>query len=381
MAHRDLIVIGASAGGLQALSRIVADLPPDLPACVLVVVHTSSDGHGLLPQILARRTQLPVAFASDRAPLTPGRIFVAPADHHLLVLDGHLELSRGPRENGFRPAVDPLFRSAARAHGDRVIGVILSGALDDGSYGLSVIKRSGGLVMVQDPSDAEIPGMPRGALRETEADAVLPAAAIAARLVDWCGRPAAGAQLMARKNDPETQLPDGKTEVADMNAIFGQPSGLTCPDCGGALWEIVDGTLVRYRCHVGHQYAPDSLLAGQRDAVESALWSAVRALEEHAHLRDRMARRAETAGLMAVSKGFSEKAGHSHRQAQQIRTLLFGGGDTPSDRLATERAELSRSAVTKTVNNRAREKPGARPTAKRQARKKGARARPRKSRR
>lgn len=334
MAERDLVVIGASAGGIKALKEIVLGLPAGLPASVLVVVHTRSDGSGALPDLLARQTSLPVQYAADGEPLTAGRIYVAPGDLHLVVTGQGMRTLRGPRENGFRPAIDPLFRSAAQVHGDRVIGVILSGALDDGSYGLSLVKRHGGIAIVQDPDDAEIPSMPLSALRETPVDAVLPAHRIAESIVGFCGQPVAGegASSMARRKAPVSPAPGGETEVARMEELFGPPSGMTCPDCGGALWEVVDGHLVRYKCHAGHQYAPDSLLAGQRDVVENALWSAVRVLEEQAEMRRRMSVRADAAGLAVVSQGFADGAERSQRQAEEIRAVLYGGRerDTPA---------------------------------------------------
>jgi two-component system, chemotaxis family, protein-glutamate methylesterase/glutaminase len=178
MLHHDLVVIGGSAGALQALTNIVELLPPTLPACILIVVHTRAERDGLLPRLLQRRTELPVTFAADGDQLTAGRIYVAPPDRHLLVTSSGLRLVHGPRENGFRPAVDPLFRTAARERGSRVIGVILSGGLSDGTYGLSLIKEHGGVAIVQDPDDATVDGMPRSALASVDVDFVVLAAEI-----------------------------------------------------------------------------------------------------------------------------------------------------------------------------------------------------------
>jgi two-component system chemotaxis response regulator CheB len=330
MAHQDVIVIGASAGGLQALSAVLGSLPDTLPACVLVVIHSSATGSGMLPEILGRATALPVAFGRDRDPVEPGRIYVARPDCHLLVTADGLHVVRGPRENGFRPAVDPLFRTAARAFGPRVIGVILSGALGDGTYGLSVIKHHGGTAIVQDPDDAIISSMPLNAIRSVEVDHVLPARDIGGtiehltRIVDE--REGVG-EMPRRKDDLEPQLQSEETEVAEMQELFGPPSALTCPDCGGALWEVQEGRVLRYQCHVGHQYAPDNLEESQRDAIDGALWSAVRALEEHAALKMRMADRAAGGGLSKVSEGFAAGAREAHEQAQLIRTLLFSSGN------------------------------------------------------
>jgi two-component system chemotaxis response regulator CheB len=327
MPARDLIVIGASAGGFQALYAILSGLPPTLPAAVVVVVHTRSNG-GVLPQVLGRRSSLPVEGAVDGAALEHGRVYVAPPDRHVLIGRHGLRVVRGPRENGFRPAVDPLFRTAARVRGAGVIGVILSGALDDGSYGLSAIVRSGGAAVVQDPDDAEVPSMPLAALRQTKVDVLAPANQIAVALAELCREPASQeATAMSTLDDPEPQPPAPATQVADMVALHGPPSPITCPACGGSLWENQENGVVRYACHVGHQYAPDSLLAEHGEAVEQALWTAVRILEQHAELRQRMSSRAEGAGMSVVAAGFTEDSQDYHRQAQQIRELLFGQRD------------------------------------------------------
>ena len=213
----------------------------------------------------------------------------------------------GPRENGFRPAVDPLFRTAARSRGTGVVGVILSGALDDGAYGLSAIVRRGGIAIVQDPDDAEVPSMPLAALRLTQVHAVVPSSQIADAIVRFCHQPAGQeVRSMPRRDEPEPQRPADETQVADMVALNGLPSPITCPACGGALWETGEDGVVRYACHVGHQYAPDSLLAEHGEAVEQALWSAVRVLEQHAELRQRMSKRARDAGMARVAEGFAE---------------------------------------------------------------------------
>jgi two-component system chemotaxis response regulator CheB len=324
MSKVELIVIGASAGGLDALTAIVRQLPKSLPAAVLIVMHTNSRGTSYLPEILGRVSKLPVAHASGRDRVTKGRILIAPPDFHLLVVDGRVSLTRGPRENGFRPAIDPLFRSASLAYGDRLMGVILSGALDDGTYGMQVIQENGGVTVVQDPDDAQIPSMPRSVLASVPVDHVLPAAAIAG-VIEQASRNGrtSEAAIMARAKEPEPQDIAAEMQVEEMLDTFGPPSGLTCPDCGGALWQVDNGTLTRYRCHVGHQFSPDGLEAAQHDLVEEALWSAVRALEEHADMKQRMADRAGSAGLEVVRDSFITGAEDSHRQAKAIRDLLF----------------------------------------------------------
>jgi two-component system chemotaxis response regulator CheB len=255
---------------LQALTTILEQLPVTLPACVLVVVHSSAKRRWLLPRILDRVSALPVSVARDGDPLKPGHVYIAPNDSHLLVGATGLQTVHGPRENGFRPAIDPLFRTAARAFGVRVIGVILSGALSDGTYGLSLVKHHGGVAVVQDPDDAIVPGMPESAIAHVEVDHVLPATAIATalgRLTRSRGEDQSE-EVMApvNANDLEPPRPSDETELSDMVKLFGPPSGLTCPDCGGALWEIQEGRAVRYRCPVGHQYADEIRPSRKRPA-------------------------------------------------------------------------------------------------------------------
>ena len=325
MSRIELVVIGASAGGLDGLLTIVRDLPRRLPATVIVVVHNNGRSH--LPGILARVGTLPVVVPEHGDPLVHGRILVPPQDHHLLVSRRGVILNSGPRENGFRPAIDPLFRTAAQAYGTGVAGVILSGGLDDGTYGMQVIKAAGGITIVQDPNEASIPSMPMSAIANVEIDYIASAAKIGELLVTLCGQHAKGRATMVVSKRPEPQDQSGEMQVASMVHTFGAPSGITCPDCGGALWEIREGKLVRYRCHVGHQFTSDGLEAGQRDSVEGALWSAVRALEEQTDLRQRLAERAASAGLTSVQNKIAEGARESHRQASAIRAVLFNRRD------------------------------------------------------
>jgi two-component system, chemotaxis family, protein-glutamate methylesterase/glutaminase len=325
MSNVELVVIGASAGGLEGLSAIVKHLSPSVPVTLLIVVHTSAAGQTFLPQILGRVSSLPVSLAKDGEALTPGRIIVAPPDFHLLVTPRGVSLSRGPRENGFRPAIDPLFRTAARAYPQRVMGIILSGALDDGTYGMQMIKEHGGVTVVQDPDEAPIPSMPLSVLSNVPVDHVLRADAMA-RVIEQAaaGHSKSEAVMSPKNNKPfEPQDPGTDTEIEDIQATFGPPTALTCPDCGGALWEVPEGAMVRYRCHVGHQFSPDALETQQHSKVEAALWTAVRVLEEHAEMKHRMAERARSAGLEAVSEGFMTGAEDSHHHAQMIRDLLF----------------------------------------------------------
>jgi two-component system chemotaxis response regulator CheB len=256
-----------------------------------------------------------------------GQIYVAPADHHLLVHDGRLRLSQGPRENGHRPAIDPLFRSAARACGARCIGVVMSGLLDDGAAGLRFIKDHGGAAVVQDPDDAMFPSMPRAALDTTDVDGVASAAdlpALLGRLIDET-LPVAhdGANVKGRVRDgdgADRVEMDDPLETAAL--VSGPPSALTCPECGGALWEHEEDGSVRYACHVGHAYSLGSLVEEQGRSLETTLWSAVRSLEERADVHHRLSRRA--AGNRAGV--YESRAKEAEDHARTLRKVLGGAG-------------------------------------------------------
>jgi two-component system chemotaxis response regulator CheB len=320
-ASRDLVVVGASAGGVDALQEIVAELPPEFPAAILVVLHVSSTGTSVLPQILTRSGPLPATFAKDGDELTRGQIFVAPADQHMLVHDGHIRLTQGPRENGHRPAIDPLFRSAARARDGRTIGVILSGLLDDGALGLRFIKQNGGSAVVQDPDEALFPSMPRAALDLTKVDRVASPGAMARVLCELIEAPIeAPSENTPLRPDGIGELDLVELDPSDTASLLdGPPSGLTCPECGGALWEQENGGVVRFACHVGHAYSLSSLLEEQGRSLETSLWSAVRALEERASMHRRLAHRTR-GGTREVL--YQDRAREAEEHAQSLRAML-----------------------------------------------------------
>jgi two-component system chemotaxis response regulator CheB len=253
---RRVIVVGASAGGVEALSQLVSRLPRDLPAAVLVVLHIPANAVSVMPGILRRAGQLPAVHAATREPLREGIIYIAPPDRHMLVRRGSVVTTFGPRENGHRPAVDPLFRSAADSYGKDVIGVLLTGNLDDGTAGLAAIKESGGLAIVQDPEDAVYPGMPTSAIENVKVDRVLPLEEIAPALLEFLDD-APPAMPPRRDIESMIDLEIRKTEMDPSIGIdeeVGRPSGYTCPECHGGLWEIDEGSLVRYRpCLLGGQ--------------------------------------------------------------------------------------------------------------------------------
>ena len=325
--HRDVIAVGASAGGVESLRALVAGLPPDLPAAVLIVLHLPRDAPSALPTILNRSGPLPAAAAVDGEPLLPGRIYVAPIDHHLLLLDGHLRLSHGPAENGHRPAVDPLFRSVARAAGPRGIGVVLSGSRDDGAAGLATIVARGGSAVVQDPAEALYSSMPLAALAQAPTEHVAPAAKLGALLAEMITMPLPDGESL-----PADSILDNEVAMSDLAPVttdeFAPPSGFGCPTCGGSLFQIDDGPVPRYRCRVGHAWSPGSLLDEQALALESALWMALRALEEKSELSRRMAangtdRRAGTGARFASIAADADAAGAT------IRRLIARLGSMP----------------------------------------------------
>ena len=267
MSGHDVIVIGASAGGVEALVALVHDLPPDLPAALFVVLHIPPYGTSVLPAILSRKGPLPARHPTDGEAIQPGHIYIAPPDYHLLIDGDRIRLSRGPNENGHRPAIDTLFRSAARSAGPRVIGVVLSGALDDGTAGLQAMKMRGGLAVVQDPEDALFSSMPRSAVDNVAVDHVLPLSAIAPALATLTRQPVPEQEEAAVPDEMEIEVGVAEMDMAALEADrAGAPSGYACPDCHGVLWEVQEGELVRFRCRVGHAYSPDSLLASQSRA-------------------------------------------------------------------------------------------------------------------
>jgi two-component system, chemotaxis family, protein-glutamate methylesterase/glutaminase len=327
--QRDIIVIGASSGGLEALREIVKGLPAELPAAVFIVVHVPAQSPSYLPQILSRVGKLPAKHPFDNEKIEAGRIYVAPPDFHLLVEKAHVRVVRGPRENNHRPAIDPLFRSAASVYRSRVVGVVLSGALDDGTAGLFAVKKRGGIAIVQDPSDALFPDMPRNALAVVPVDYILSKSAIPQTIIELSQHKTnssdEGAIMTQSSQDMEKE-----TDLEALNGVGmdddsrpGAPSVYGCPDCGGTLWELQDQEWLRFRCRVGHAYSAEGLLRTQGESLESALWSAFRILNENAALGRRVASRARANQHDTVADKFEVKSRVAEEQAGLIRDLLL----------------------------------------------------------
>jgi two-component system chemotaxis response regulator CheB len=343
MAHRDIIVIGASMGGVEALSTLVAQLPRELPAAVLVVLHLAPLRKSVLPAILTRAGDLPARHPKDGEPLQPGHVYVAPNDRHLMVEPGKVRVVRGPRENGHRPAVDTLFRSAARAYGPRVVGVVLTGALDCGTAGLLAVKAQGGVAVVQDPADAFCPDMPRNALEYVKADHCVRLREMGLLLERLVATPVT--VRAPKPPEPSRRLEaEVKTMTLEEDTLageppkYGEPSHFSCPDCGGVLFEMDDEGLLRFRCRTGHGYTSNALVVGQQKGVDEALWAALRALEESAALARRMAIRAKEHQHQHSANRFEERAEEAEAQVLVLRKLLLGGSAPDADAMMDEDA-------------------------------------------
>ncbi|MBV9092451.1 MAG: chemotaxis protein CheB [Streptosporangiaceae bacterium] len=327
---RDIVVVAASAGGLEPLRTVLASLPADLPACVLVVLHIPATGGRALPGILDRSGALRAAAATDGERLTPGRVYVAPPDHHLMIAGGLVRASRGPRQNGLRPAADPLFRSAALYGGPRVIAVVLSGTLDDAALGSATVERRGGQVIVQDPEEAAYDSMPRSAAAATENAVIKPAGQIPALLARLVGeevemRPAETAdELEAEVRGLLAGDPQTVTETR-------QSTDFTCPECGGPLYYAQEHRAGSYDCLVGHKWSPQTLLEEQTTAVERALWLAIRSLDERARLTAGLAGAARQRGHALSAAKFSDVAKEASEAADAIRGVTNGLDPVPGE--------------------------------------------------
>jgi len=335
-----LVVIGASAGGVNALRTLVSGLPPAFPAALVIVLHIGSH-ESIMPAILSSSGRLKAAHATDGELLVPGKIHVAPPDHHLLIEGQRLRLSRGPKEHHTRPAIDPLFRSAAMTMGPAVVGVLLTGRLDDGTAGLQAIKAQGGIAVVQEPSDATEPSMPASALNYAQIDHCVPLASMAdllTRLVNTEVGPSALAAPEPAAHEHALSLSQGDP-MEHLSAIA-SPSPFVCPDCKGGLWEIRDTQPHRYRCHTGHAYTLRTLYHAQGEETDGALWGALRALQEKELLLralqvdqreggDARAQRAENRMLVAQVRCSAVRthlrASSSRRQAPVQEFGMFRG--------------------------------------------------------
>lgn len=284
MTTRDIIVVGASAGGVSALKDFVRHLPKDFKASVFIVLHIPAYSETRLPWILNQAGPLEAIAPVDGAPIEPGKIYIAPNDHHLLLEDNKVIVRRGPKENKFRPSIDALFRSAAYVYKERVIGIILSGMLNDGASGLWTIKQQGGIAIVQKPEDAEQPQLPVNVLEHVEADYLIAAADMGPLIAGLVKEPPVKRNMF---NEEELKRLETEVVIATRDNAFemgimnmGEFTPFTCPECHGALVRLVEGNILRYRCHTGHAYTSNSLLAEVTESIESMLWQSMRGMEE-----------------------------------------------------------------------------------------------------
>jgi two-component system, chemotaxis family, protein-glutamate methylesterase/glutaminase len=318
-----IVVIGTSSGGLEALRTLAAGLRPDFSAPICIVIHTAPDSPGVAHEIIGKVTLLKAVSARNMERLEAGKIYVAPPDCHLLVEPNRLRLTRGPKQNRFRPAIDPLFRTAARAFGPAAIGVILTGNLDDGTAGLSAIKQLGGIAIVQDPRDALFPSMPQSALFHVKADYCVPLDRIAA-VLGHLTRQSVTATTPPISPELDTEVRIAKEEdpmEAGLERIA-KPSRFACPDCHGVLLQFTDQNRIRFRCHTGHAYSIDSLLGAYSEQIETSLWNGIRSLEETALVLDALTKHVEVAHTGTDARPYAARALEARKDAARLRDIV-----------------------------------------------------------
>jgi two-component system chemotaxis response regulator CheB len=333
------VVVGGSAGGMDAVRSLLQQLPRELPASVFVVLHMGPVSY--LPRILRQGSALPVVAAESGAAIERGKVYVAVPGVHLLLHDDHILLRRGPRENLSRPAIDPLFRTAAATHGSRVIGVVLSGSLSDGTAGLRAIKRCGGLAVVQQPEDAAVPFMPRSALRYVDVDYVRPADEMGELLGGLVREPAGPSPPVP--TDIRLEAAIAAQELADMRVddMLGKPSHFTCPECHGALWEIGDGTMLRFRCHVGHALSADAVLAAQGEEIDTLLGTLQRSHQERAALARKLAERERVEDRHNLADHLENRAREYEEDAQLVVGLMRNGFARAGSAMNEDKGDVS----------------------------------------
>jgi two-component system chemotaxis response regulator CheB len=319
-----IVVVGASAGGVDALTRLASRLPADFAAPVVVVLHVPPESPSLLPRIMARESELEVRAAVDADPLEPGTVYVAPPDRHTLVQRGLLRVVRGPQENGHRPAIDPLFRSAAAWYGRTAIGVVLTGVLDDGAAGSAAISRRGGVVIVQDPADAPYPSMPLHAIAADHPQQVVSLDEIPDVLLRAVEERSRLADDGPPEEDDESRFSWFELRaIENEEAVPGAEAPYACPACGGTLWETPDESVLRFRCRVGHAFAADSLMQGKSTEVERALWVALRALEERASLSRRISERLRRLGATNRAEHYERAVEEAETNGRLLRDMIL----------------------------------------------------------
>ncbi len=338
MSKHDIIVIGASAGGIEALKKLVAQLPDNFLGTLFIVLHISPEHRSVLPQILARLCPLPVVHATDSDAIQSGRIYVAPPDHHLIVEQGLVRVTRGPKENRFRPSVDVLFRSAARAYGKRVIGVVLTGALDDGAAGMFAVQERGGIAVVQDPFDALYPSMPISAMKAVAVDHCVPISELGSLLVSLTNEAIQDLGVFPVSEQMEIEVGVAREDNAFKHGVMklGEPSPYTCPECHGVLLRLKQGKLIRFRCHTGHAYSPNSLLVEVTKSIDDALWNTLRGIEESEMLMSHIAQHLREANDVDTAELFLQKADDAQRRADLVRQAVMSHEILSTEKLRSD---------------------------------------------
>ena len=330
MGNHDIVVIGASAGGIETLKRLLPQLPTDFAAAVFIVQHTSPRSPGIVADILDHTALLPVTMAQNAMPFFNGHVYIAPPDRHMLIKEGHLHITMGPRENRARPAIDPLFRSAAATYGPRVIGIVLTGLLDDGAAGLLAIRRCNGVTVVQSPNDAVHSQMPESALACLNVDHCLPIVDMGDLLIKLTRKPVKAKVPIPDDIRIEVQIAENVMSDIPSEHKLGKLVSLACPECSGPLWEIETDAVGRYRCHVGHGFTRRALIAEQSEMIERTLWAALRSFEEKAKIQTTLAREERSRERPLSARLYEQQAEQSHQHAAQLRSLLLDNYDTPA---------------------------------------------------
>ncbi|HET6805544.1 MAG TPA: chemotaxis protein CheB [Frateuria sp.] len=328
--NRSIVVIGGSSGATAPLKALLNGLPADLAAAVFVALHVPARSSGILATVASAVSHLPVRQAEDGMAIEPGNVYLAVPDRHLILTRGRILLGRGPRENLVRPAIDALFRSAAAAYGSQVIGIVLSGMLNDGAAGLEAIKRCGGVALVQDPDDALADEMPRSALAAVDVDLTVPGARLGDVLSDLVREPAGWPRPVPPDIQLEVNIAAGERVDSEVMQRVADPAPLTCPQCGGVMSEMREGNTLRYRCQVGHGLTADVLAKEQEATVDEAMRTALRIIGERAELVSRMARDARGAGRSAIADTYEERAQEYRRYAEAIRRAVLKSMGSPA---------------------------------------------------
>jgi len=341
-----VIVIGASSGGFEAFKTIIKNLPADFSVPIFIVWHMSPDVRGVLPQVFNRLNKIYAAHAYNNEEIKQNRIYVAPPDHHMLIEDGKIRITHGPKENRFRPAIDPLFRSAAYAYCNRVIGVILTGALDDGTTGLWTVKHYGGIAVVQDPMDAEVASMPENALREVKVDYTVGVSQLPQLLVRLSKEPVTEKAGVMKNEQTKKEIDIAAEESALQKNFFafGELSPYTCPECHGVLLRLHNDKIVRYRCHTGHAYSADTLVEALTEKIEDGLYNALRGMNESIILLNHIGDHFAEVNQPKLAALYFKKAKEAEERSQLVRKAAF------------LHEQLSKDLLMQEVEN---EKPGA----------------------